>query len=91
MFTICCTKLKVAVIMACEAVSWSLVSMRIYGPTRGINSQSQESQRRRQSLENVSQLLRNDFMYYKPEKRSIRTSRDGRVKDVVHDRLTVLD
>lgn len=29
MFTICCVKLKVAVIMACEAVSWSPVSTRI--------------------------------------------------------------
>jgi len=58
MFTICCTKLKVAVIMACEAVSWLLVNMRVYGPTRKMNSQSQESQRRRRSLEKVSKRPR---------------------------------
>ena len=68
MFTICCTKLKVAVIMACEAVSWSPVSMHIYGPTWGINSQSQESQRRRQSLENVSQPPRNDSIVLQTRK-----------------------
>ena len=57
MFTICCTKLKVAVIMACEAVSWLPVSIRMCNPT-GMTSQSQEYQRRRQSLERVGQLPR---------------------------------
>lgn len=60
MFTICCTKLKVAVIMACEAVSLLPVSTHTYGPTRRMNLLLQEFQRRRRSLENVSELLKYD-------------------------------
>lgn len=68
MFTICCTKLKVAVIMACEAVSWLLVSTCTCGPARRMNSQLQGYQKRRRSLERVSELLANDHIVIRTRK-----------------------
>ena len=76
MFTICCTKLNVAVIMACEAVSCSPVSVRIYGPVRMVNSQSQEYQKRRQSLGKVSRLLRGEHTAIRT-KREVRSNFQG--------------
>lgn len=76
MFTICCTKLKVAVIMACEAVSLLPVSTRTYGPTWRMNLLLREFQRRRQSLENVSERLKCDHTITRTRK-GVRSSFQG--------------